>query len=86
VTESLTEKRSAPRSDVQLWDSTDVALYLGVSESWVKHAAQRGEIPKRVIARKVRFIPDQIRQWVEDGMPVPSAESKVLAFRTRVPG
>ena len=56
------ETRAQP--DSSLWQSADVAAYLQVSLSWVRHRVAAGKLPHhRVGGRMVRFDPAEIRAW-----------------------
>ena len=53
-------------SVVPLWDSRDVARFLKVSESWVRHRVAANAIPfMRVGGWMVRFHPAKIRGWAQ---------------------
>jgi excisionase family DNA binding protein len=54
----------------RLWDANDLAQYLGLSVSWVRHAVSKGRIPcVRVGGWAVRFVPAIIKAWAtESGM------------------
>ncbi len=56
------------RSD-GLWDAQDVARYLKMSRSWVYHRAESGELPYRRIGGCLRFVPSEIRAYVEGERP-----------------
>lgn len=49
----------------ELWDVGDVARYLKVSGSTVRERVRAGSIPSKRVGRFIRFIPDDVRQWVE---------------------
>lgn len=49
----------------RLWRVTDVARYLGMSESWIYHAVERGELPARRIGNRLRFEPEAIKRYVQ---------------------
>ena len=47
-----------------LWNADDVAGYLRVSISWVRHRVAANKIPhRRVGGWLVRFVPAEIRTW-----------------------
>jgi excisionase family DNA binding protein len=47
-----------------LWTSDDVAAFLRVSTSWVRHRVAAGKLPHlRIGGWMVRFDPDEIRAW-----------------------
>jgi excisionase family DNA binding protein len=47
-----------------LWDARDVATYLKVSRSWVYQKAEAGLLPYLKVGGLVRFVPEQVRQFV----------------------
>jgi excisionase family DNA binding protein len=48
----------------RLWNSAEVATYLRVSESWVRHRVAAGSIPfRRVGGWLVRFVPGELKDW-----------------------
>ena len=49
-----------------LLNAREVAELLGVEQSWVRRATQRGEIPYLRLGRYLRFRQESIREWVED--------------------
>ena len=52
--------------DNELWDVRAAAQYLKRSVSWVYHKAEDGTLPvKRLGGWGVRFIPAELRSWVE---------------------
>jgi predicted DNA-binding transcriptional regulator AlpA len=54
--------------DNELWDVHAAARFLKRSASWVYHKAEDGTLPvKRIGGRGVRFIPSELRAWVESG-------------------
>lgn len=54
--------------DDELWDVQAAARFLKRSVSWVYHRAEDGTLPvKRLAGWGVRFIPAELRAWVEDG-------------------
>jgi predicted DNA-binding transcriptional regulator AlpA len=57
--------------DNELWDVHAAARFLKRSVSWVYHRAEDGTLPVRRIAGwGIRFIPRELRAWVE-GAAVP---------------
>ena len=54
--------------DDELWDVRAAARYLKRSVSWVYHKAEDGTLPvRRLGGWGVRFIPAELRAWVERG-------------------
>ncbi len=54
--------------DNELWDVHAAARFLKRSVSWVYHRAEDGTLPvKRLAGWGVRFIPSELRAWVEMG-------------------
>jgi len=54
--------------DDELWDVHAAARFLKRSVSWVYHRAEDGSLPvKRLGGWGLRFIPDDLRAWVESG-------------------
>jgi len=54
--------------DDELWDVQAAARFLKRSVSWVYHRAEDGTLPvKRLAGWGVRFIPSELRAWVQDG-------------------
>ncbi len=54
--------------DNALWDVHAAAKFLGRSVSWVYHRAEDGTLPvKRLGGWGLRFIPAELRAWVETG-------------------
>jgi len=53
-------------SDNELWDVRAAARYLKRSVSWVYHKAEDGTLPvKRLGGWGIRFVPVELRSWVE---------------------
>ena len=50
-----------------LWTVKEVAQYLKVSKGHVYNLSSRGEIPLRKRDGLLRFRPDEIAEWVEEG-------------------
>lgn len=54
--------------DDELWDVQAAARFLKRSVSWVYHRAEDGTLPvKRLAGWGVRFIPSELRVWVQEG-------------------
>ena len=54
--------------DDELWDVHAAARFLKRSVSWVYHRAEDGTLPvKRLGGWGLRFIPGELRAWVESG-------------------
>ena len=54
--------------DNELWDVHAAAWFLKRSASWVYHKAEDGTLPvKRIGGWGLRFIPGELRAWVESG-------------------
>ncbi len=54
--------------DDELWDVHAAARFLKRSASWVYHRVEDGTLPVRRLAGwGVRFIPSELRAWVETG-------------------
>ena len=54
--------------DGELWDVHAAAGFLKRSVSWVYHRVEDGTLPARRLAGwGVRFIPAELRAWVETG-------------------
>ena len=54
--------------DNELWDVRAAARFLKRSVSWVYHRAEDGTLPaRRLGGRGVRFIPGELRAWVDSG-------------------
>ena len=55
--------------DDELWDVQAAARFLKRSVSWVYHRVEDGTLPvKRLAGWGVRFIPSELRAWVQDGV------------------
>lgn len=50
-----------------LWDARDVAKYLKESRSWVYHQAEAGRLPSVKFGGLLRFIPADVRAYVNGG-------------------
>ena len=56
------------RLDDELWDVHAAAKFLRRSVSWVYHRVEDGTLPvKRLAGWGVRFIPAELRAWVQAG-------------------
>lgn len=54
--------------DNELWDVRAAARFLKRSVSWVYHRAEDGTLPvKRLGGWGLRFVPGELRAWVETG-------------------
>ena len=54
--------------DNELWDVRAAARFLKRSVSWIYHRAEDGTLPvKRLGGWGLRFIPGELRAWVETG-------------------
>ncbi|HUL60467.1 MAG TPA: hypothetical protein VLU43_14395 [Anaeromyxobacteraceae bacterium] len=65
-----TAKVSEPQlpPDNELWDVRAAARFLKRSASWVYHRAEDGTLPvRRLGGWGIRFIPGELRAWVESG-------------------
>jgi hypothetical protein len=66
-----TERSRPPErlpADDELWDVRAAARFLKRSVSWVYHRAEDGTLPVRRLAGwGIRFIPGELRAWVESG-------------------
>ena len=63
-----------------LWTAKDVAAYLKVSLSWVRHASAEGQVPHHRFGHNVRYEPEEIRAWMERQRNQPA---RVVPFRAR---
>jgi len=60
-------------ADNELWDVRAAARFLKRSVSWVYHKAEDGTLPvRRLGGWGIRFIPGELRAWVESGGARPS--------------
>jgi hypothetical protein len=58
--------------DDELWDVHAAARFLKRSVSWVYHRAENGSLPvRRLGGWGLRFIPGELRAWVESGGVAP---------------
>lgn len=66
-------------------DVQGLADFLGVSVSWVRKAAARGEIPFTKVARQLRFTAEHQRQILaaHDQPVLATAPAGVVQIRTR---
>jgi len=59
--------------DDELWDVHATARFLKRSLSWVYHRAEDGTLPvRRLGGWGLRFIPSEVRAWVESGGVAPA--------------
>ena len=58
---------SQTQQDDTLWDTDDLATFLKVSPRSVERDRQEGRGPRfvRVCARTVRYVPSEVREWLE---------------------
>lgn len=47
-----------------LWTAQEVAAYLRMSLSWVRHATAAGKLPVRRFGASTRYVPDEIAAYV----------------------
>lgn len=62
-------ENSSNNSDHQdrLWGYSDLAMFLKVSESKLRHDVMSRKIPHvRLAGRSVRFVPKEIHAWLAD--------------------
>ena len=50
-----------------LWKVADVARFLSMSDSWVYKEAEAGRLPCLRLGAALRFRPEAIRRWLEQG-------------------
>jgi predicted DNA-binding transcriptional regulator AlpA len=63
--------------DDELWDVHATARFLKRSLSWVYHRAEDGTLPvRRLGGWGLRFIPSEVRAWVESGGVAPARHRK----------
>lgn len=51
-----------------LWDTSELARFMKVSDLAIRAMRKRGEIPEncvRKIGRRIRFLPWEIRKWLK---------------------
>ncbi len=68
--QSMAANPSEPQlpPDNELWDVRAAAKFLKRSVSWVYHRAEDGTLPvRRLGGWGIRFIPGELRAWVESG-------------------
>ena len=53
-----------PAADENLWDVARAAQFLGMSVSWTYRAAETGVLPYRRVGSRLRFVPSELRDWV----------------------
>lgn len=46
-----------------LWDSSRVAQFIGMSQRYVEQLVREGRIPYTRFGRNVRFHPDELNRW-----------------------
>jgi excisionase family DNA binding protein len=51
-------------ADEDLWDVARAAQFLSMSVSWTYRAAENGVLPYRRIGSRLRFVPSELRAWV----------------------
>lgn len=51
-----------------LWNYTQCAEFLGMSENSLRKAAAEGRVPRLKIGRLVRFSPAAMREWAANNM------------------
>lgn len=56
-----------------LWDTGDVATYLGVGRSTARKYVEKEGIPYIRLPRGIRFDPDAVKQWAKDREQVKDA-------------
>ena len=72
----MTARRNAPGNrrsadaaaageEEDLWDVKQAARFFKLSVNWVYRAAERGDIPYRRVASRLRFIPAELRAFVK---------------------
>jgi predicted DNA-binding transcriptional regulator AlpA len=62
-----------------LWTAQQVAAFLQLSVSWVRHATAANELPHLRIGHTVRYEPATIRSWVQQQQAQPA---RVVSTRT----
>jgi len=50
----------------RLIDANDVADLTGFTPNTIRRMARRGDIPSRRVGRSVRFVRDEIEQWLTE--------------------
>lgn len=58
-------------------DVPEVATYLGVKESYVRHLVHERRIPFYKVGRLVRFDPDELDVWFKSGRQAPRDEAPI---------
>jgi excisionase family DNA binding protein len=46
-----------------LWNVHDVCRFLKLKRNTVYEMAKRGELPHLLIGARIRFVPEEIREW-----------------------
>ena len=49
-----------------LWTVSDAANFLRMSRDWVYRAAERGDLPYRKVGANLRFVPSELRAWLDE--------------------
>ena len=62
-------------TDESLWHAADVATFLKTSRSLIYAMAADGRMPCRRVGALLRFVPSEIRAWVENGAATPSVRA-----------
>jgi excisionase family DNA binding protein len=57
----------------QLWTVREVASFLQLGRNAIYEMAERGDIPSLRIGSRVRFVPAEVRAWVEQRRAVTPA-------------
>ena len=52
--------------DEDLWDVRRASKHLGMSTHWTYRAVAAGTLPHRKIGAAVRFVPGEIRAWLDN--------------------
>lgn len=68
--DAMTADRNSRVSDHadSLWNYTQCAEFLGMSENSLRKAAAEGRVPRLKIGRLVRFSPAAMREWAANNM------------------
>jgi excisionase family DNA binding protein len=64
---------SEAESKEKLWDTGDVATYLGVARSTARRYVEQHGLPFIRLPRGVRYDPDAVRQWAKSRESVKEA-------------
>ncbi len=65
-----------------LWTAQQVAAFLQLSLSWVRHATAEGRLPCHRIGHNVRYEPEAVRAWVARSRQAPG---RILSLPLRTP-